>query len=411
MSLHINRKFRVLNDTYVIGNVIGEGSFGTVCSARVIFTQEKVAIKKIFVSKNNSRKLMREIQILEMLDHPNVVQLIEVIDDRDGGDCLYLVVEFVDGGDLHDYISEHGRLSEDDARFVMRQLLSAIEYCHSVLVVHRDLKPENILLDKNLNVKVTDFGLANVSTPGRKLDTFCGSLPYAAPEILNGDTYVGQFADIWSLGIILYSMVTGALPWSASSADELLDTIIDEGLAVPEYVSESCLEVIIGMLELDYRNRSTLKAIREHEWINVGYKEKPASCLKEYGPIDWIDVHILNQLQKIGFPDADSPENQELIMKGEKCQIVATYHLILTEKSNRKRKSSMPPDIPNRSRTLKKKAKIDKRKKKKHSEDVKRKHFSGVDEDTPPGNFTTSLRRRKKRKKLNDLLVDKKKKK
>ena len=153
-------------------------------------------------------RVLREVSILQHLQHENIVRLFDAIED---GHKIYIVMELAEGGELFDYLAAQRRLSESQARLFFRQLVSVIEYCHANFVIHRDLKLENILLDKSLNLKVVDFGLSNFITPGKLLETHCGSYHYTAPEVMDGGGYTGPSSDIWSLGVILYAFVFGSL--------------------------------------------------------------------------------------------------------------------------------------------------------------------------------------------------------
>lgn len=128
-------------------------------------------------------QLFREVRIMKMLDHPNIVKLFQVIETEK---TLYLVMEYASGGEVFDYLVLHGRMKEKEARAKFRQIVSAVQYCHQKKIIHRDLKAENLLLDSEMNIKIADFGFSNEFTPGNKLDTFCGSPPYAAPELFQG---------------------------------------------------------------------------------------------------------------------------------------------------------------------------------------------------------------------------------
>jgi len=201
--------------SYDIGKTLGHGSFGKVKLATHIRTKEKVAIKFMrhhkFTTAQQLENSRREIDIMKLLNHPNIVKLIDVVDKNDEG-TTFLIVEYVVGGELFDYIVANGVVKEKEARQFFRQIVSAVEYCHANLIVHRDLKPENLLLDADGNIKISDFGLSNMIEPGKLLDSFCGSPLYAAPEILLAERYVGPPVDVWSMGVILYALLCGHLP-------------------------------------------------------------------------------------------------------------------------------------------------------------------------------------------------------
>lgn len=217
-------------------------------------------------------------------------------------------------------------------------MISALEYCHAHLIVHRDLKPENLLLDENLNIKITDFGLSNIISPGKKFSTFCGSLHYACPEILRGEEYVGPGADIWAMGVILYCLVTGSQPWSASSSEDILDMILLQGLQIPAWLSADCTDLIVKMLRLKEKDRITIAEMKKHPWVMKDYTSPPPSYLPSYHGVQKINEEVIRQLNDIGFPVSD--EERSDILNGEKTQIVSTYHLLLRkfEEEEKKKK-------------------------------------------------------------------------
>lgn len=323
---------------YELGRTLGEGAFGKVKLGTNIFTGEQVAIKIISGEQTRTKKdilqLERERSILIKMKHPNIVNLIKVVDDDAHNRC-YLILEYVSGGELFDYIIAHGRLSETDARRFMRQIISAVEYCHSLLVVHRDLKPENLLLDDKLNIKISDFGLSNVMTPGKKFSTFCGSLHYACPEILKGKEYLGPGVDIWAMGIILYCLVVGRQPWDGNDATELITCILEDGLEIPDGISDGCVNLILSMLRVNEADRISLSAMRHHAWVNEGYDEPPKCYLAEPGPVDVIDEFVYEQVRQMHLVK-DDVEARDSIHRGLKeNQCVAIYHLLATSKQEK----------------------------------------------------------------------------
>ncbi|XP_005177102.1 SNF-related serine/threonine-protein kinase isoform X2 [Musca domestica] len=255
---------------YDLEETLGSGHFAVVKLARHVFTGAKVAVKvvdKTKLDEVSKAHLFQEVRCMKLVQHPNVVRLYEVIDTQTK---LYLVLELGDGGDLYDYIMKHdGGLSENLARKYFRQILRAITYCHQLHVVHRDLKPENVVFFEKLGVvKLTDFGFSNKFSPGQKLETFCGSLAYSAPEILLGDSYDAPAVDIWSLGVILYMLVCGQPPFEKANDSETLTMIMDCKYSVPPQVSPSCRKLIASMLVRDPKKRATLEQISADEWVN-----------------------------------------------------------------------------------------------------------------------------------------------
>ncbi|XP_075166516.1 SNF related kinase isoform X2 [Haematobia irritans] len=255
---------------YDLEETLGSGHFAVVKLARHVFTGAKVAVKvvdKTKLDEVSKAHLFQEVRCMKLVQHPNVVRLYEVIDTQTK---LYLVLELGDGGDLYDYIMKHdGGLSENLARKYFRQILRAITYCHQLHVVHRDLKPENVVFFEKLGVvKLTDFGFSNKFSPGQKLETFCGSLAYSAPEILLGDSYDAPAVDIWSLGVILYMLVCGQPPFEKANDSETLTMIMDCKYSVPPQISPTCRKLIASMLVRDPKKRATLEEISADAWVN-----------------------------------------------------------------------------------------------------------------------------------------------
>ncbi|XP_030761016.1 serine/threonine-protein kinase SIK2-like [Sitophilus oryzae] len=189
---------------YDIERTIGKGNFAIVKLARHRITKTEVAIKIIEKSKldsSNLQKVYREVDIMKRLDHPHIIKLYQVMETKN---MIYLVSEYASQGEIFDYIARYGRMSEEQARVKFWQILSAVEYCHNRNIVHRDLKAENLLLDSNNNIKIADFGFSNFYTVGGQLSTWCGSPPYAAPEVFEGKKYVGPEIDIWVSNTLIF---------------------------------------------------------------------------------------------------------------------------------------------------------------------------------------------------------------
>uniref|UniRef100_A0A8C2X9H8 MAP/microtubule affinity-regulating kinase 3 n=1 Tax=Cyclopterus lumpus TaxID=8103 RepID=A0A8C2X9H8_CYCLU len=270
---------------YRLLKTIGKGNFAKVKLARHILTGREVAIKiidKTQLNPTSLQKLFREVRIMKTLNHPNIVQLFEVIETEK---TLYLIMEYASGGEVFDYLVAHGRMKEKEARakfrqvimfclwycFLSPQIVSAVHYCHLKNIVHRDLKAENLLLDADANIKIADFGFSNEFTAGSKLDTFCGSPPYAAPELFQGKKYDGPEVDIWSLGVILYTLVSGSLPFDGQNLKELRERVLRGKYRVPFYMSTDCEGILRRFLVLNPAKRSSLEQIMIDKWINIGY--------------------------------------------------------------------------------------------------------------------------------------------
>ncbi|CAA3010371.1 SNF1-related kinase catalytic subunit alpha KIN10-like [Olea europaea subsp. europaea] len=207
---------------YRLGKTLGLGSFGKVKIAEHVHTRYKVAIiilnRRKMKSPDMEEKVRREIKICRLFVRPHVIRLYEVIETPTK---IYVVMKYVNHGELFDYIVEKGRLQEDAARHFFQQIISGVEYCHRNMVVHRDLKPENLLLDSRGNVKLADFGLSNITRDGHFLRTICGSSNYAAPEVVSGKLYAGPKVDIWSCGVILYALLCSTLPFDDENISNL----------------------------------------------------------------------------------------------------------------------------------------------------------------------------------------------
>ncbi|XP_038823085.1 MAP/microtubule affinity-regulating kinase 3-like isoform X8 [Salvelinus namaycush] len=287
---------------YRLLKTIGKGNFAKVKLARHILTGREVAIKiidKTQLNPNSLQKLFREVRIMKILNHPNIVKLFEVIETER---TLYLVMEYASRGEVFDYLVAHGRMKEKEARAKFRQIVSAVQYCHQKHIVHRDLKAENLLLDADMNIKIADFGFSNEFTMGNKLDTFCGSPPYAAPELFQGKKYDGPEVDVWSLGVILYTLVSGSLPFDGQN----------------------------------------LKQIMKDRWINAGSEEDELKPFVEPEQ-DIADQKRIDVMVGMGF----SPEDiQESLAKMKYDEITATY-LLLGRKS-----SELEPSVSTSSSNL-----------------------------------------------------------
>lgn len=180
---------------------------------------------------------------------------------------IYLVTEFAANGEVFDHLAQYGRMTEQEAVRVFAQLISAVDFCHKKGIVHRDLKAENVLLDKDMNIKLTDFGFSNTFEEGVPLSTWCGSPPYAAPEVFLGYKYDGPKSDIWSLGVVLYTMVCGALPFDGNTLLELKSRVILGKFRIPFFMSSECEHLILHMLVVNPAKRYTMKQVIYHQWV------------------------------------------------------------------------------------------------------------------------------------------------
>lgn len=259
---------RVKIGHYILGDTLGVGTFGKVKVGQHELTKHQVAVKILNRQKIRSLdvvgKIRREIQNLKLFRHPHIIKLYQVISTPTD---IFMVMEYVSGGELFDYICKNGKLDEKESRRLFQQIISAVDYCHRHMVVHRDLKPENVLLDAHMNAKIADFGLSNMMSDGEFLRTSCGSPNYAAPEVISGRLYAGPEVDIWSSGVILYALLCGTLPFDDDHVPTLFKKICDGIFFTPQYLNPSVISLLKHMLQVDPMKRATIKEIREDEWF------------------------------------------------------------------------------------------------------------------------------------------------
>ena len=295
-------------------------------------TGHKVAVK--ILNRNRIRqlemdeKVRREIKILKLFYHPHIIRLYEVIYTPTD---IYMVMEFVPGGELFDFIVSNGRLSEPRARTMFQQLISGVEYCHQHMVVHRDLKPENLLLDAEQQLRIADFGLSNVMKDGDFFKTSCGSPNYAAPEVISGKLYAGPEVDVWSCGVILYALLCGSLPFDDENIPNLFKKIKGGIFTLPGHMSDDIKDLISRMLVVDPLQRITIPEIRRHRWFTESLplylSVTPDQIMSQFRALD---EDVLSEVvMKIGF---DRGELLEALQKQERNQMTVAYYLILDHK-------------------------------------------------------------------------------
>ncbi|XP_063372186.1 serine/threonine-protein kinase par-1 [Cydia amplana] len=261
----IDQLVRVGN--YNLEKTIGTGNFAVVKLATHVITKCKVAIKIIDKSRldeDNLKKTFREIAIMKRLRHPHIVRLYQVMESTH---TIYLVTEYAPNGEIFDHLVSKGRMPEPQAARLFTQMVSAVGYCHARGVVHRDLKAENLLLDTHMNIKLADFGFSNEYVRGAALATWCGSPPYAAPELFEGRRYDGPKADIWSLGVVLYVLVCGALPFDGGTLHELRAVVLAGKFRIPYFMSQECEQLIRHMLVVEPEKRLSLRGVARHRWL------------------------------------------------------------------------------------------------------------------------------------------------
>ncbi|XP_054423841.1 sperm motility kinase 4A-like [Pteronotus mesoamericanus] len=299
---------------------IGKGAFAEVKLARHWLTGTDVAVKTI--SRWGTDTQFEEVQSLKSLHHPNITQLFQVLTTRDK-ETLFM--EFVSGGDLFRHLEDCGRLSEDEARAMFRQMVSALHYCHGKGIAHRDLKPQNMLLDRHLNIKVADFGFSR-NFRDYRLSTFCGTLSYMAPEVLRRQIYDGPKADVWSLGVILHEMVTGKAPFQGDTAADMVKAVKEVGtkpLQLPEFTSEEVRALLRKLLTVDPHLRPNLEHVMRDPWVNKG-QGGPMSPYRE-PPWAEIDPQLVKIMRDLGFTRR---ELEDSVALKKYDRVMATYLIL-----------------------------------------------------------------------------------
>ena len=259
-------------EDYKLEETIGSGTYGKVKLATHLQTNEKVAIKiinkKRLINKGDNERISNEIKILTTLDHPNILKAFEVFEDETN---YYIVMERPTKGDLFNYICSKGRLSMDEASFIYYQIVNAIQYLHKNKIVHRDMKPENIMLTNDMIVKIGDFGLSKFfKSTEIKLQTNCGSPCYSAPEVLRGNKYKPLPVDIWGIGIILYCMICGELPFEDENEVMLVRKVTLCKYTCPLFVNQIFKSLFRRILCSDPNERLTIDKIKMNCVYNMG---------------------------------------------------------------------------------------------------------------------------------------------
>ncbi|KAM7315336.1 serine/threonine-protein kinase SIK3 [Ixodes scapularis] len=337
---------------YELGKTIGKGNFAVVRLATHVITKTKVAIKiidKTHLDEENLKKIFREVQIMKLLHHPHIIRLYQVMETDK---MIYLVTEYADRGEIFDHLVASGPMPEDMARQKFMQIVSAVHYCHERHVVHRDLKAENLLLDSEMNIKIADFGFSNHFEPGKKLSTWCGSPPYAAPELFEGKQYDGPKADIWSMGVVLYVLVCGALPFDGKTLQSLRTSVLSGKFRVPYFMTTECEQLIRQMLVVDPEKRWTVRQVVQHKWMRQGapYPEferlmercGKAPSASEDG--EMVDAIVLQHMLQL--PHITREQIEQSVQEKRFDHYSAIYHLLYDKLQNQQKRALLPQNLP-----------------------------------------------------------------
>ncbi|XP_005457448.1 serine/threonine-protein kinase BRSK2 isoform X1 [Oreochromis niloticus] len=323
---------------YRLEKTLGKGQTGLVKLGVHCVTNQKVAIKIVNREKLSESVLMkveREIAILKLIEHPHVLKLHDVYENKK---YLYLVLEHVSGGELFDYLVKKGRLTPKEARKFFRQIISALDFCHSHSICHRDLKPENLLLDEKNNIRIADFGMASLQVGDSLLETSCGSPHYACPEVIRGEKYDGRKADAWSCGVILFALLVGALPFDDDNLRNLLEKVKLGVFHMPHFIPPDCQNLLRGMIEVDPIKRLTLEQIQKHTWYLAGKNEPEPEqpiprkvAIRTLASVEEIDPDVLESMHSLGcFRDKDKLTKD--LLSEDDNQEKMIYFLLLDRK-------------------------------------------------------------------------------
>ncbi|KAI1703545.1 protein kinase domain-containing protein [Ditylenchus destructor] len=316
---------------YRLGKELGAGNFSKVKLGVHVLTKEKVAVKmmeKTKMDQKAQRLLLREIDNMELMHHPNIIRLFEAVETLSK---IYLVMEYAGGGELYTYVHDNGKLTEDVAKPIFAQLVSAVAHLHSKDISHRDIKAENVIFSQPGWVKLADFGFSCKFEDGTRLNTFCGSPPYAAPELFRDTNYDGAMVDIWAMGVLLYFMLVGVTPFRGESVHDLKRNILEGGFYMPEYVSTFAQHLINRMLEMDSYKRATITELRRTYWLKdtkfpESYLQLSLTPDEKELENNEIERYVWDTLHSYGI---DEEMIREAAGKGARNSIIGTYRIVL----------------------------------------------------------------------------------
>ncbi|KAG0203148.1 hypothetical protein BGX28_004496 [Mortierella sp. GBA30] len=328
---------------YLLGKTLGKGSSGCVKLARHRTTNMQVAIKVISKASLANRAAVhrgieREIAIMKLINHPHVIRLYDVYETEKE---LFLVMEYVSGGELFEYLVDKGRLDEAEALRFFQQIIVGLAFCHKRKICHRDLKPENLLLDDKRNVKIADFGMASLQKSGRLLETSCGSPHYASPEVVTGMKYDGSSSDIWSCGIILYALLTGHLPFDDENIRQLLSKVKSGKFYMPTDISAGARDLISKMLMVNPKRRITMEGVMGHPWFKSVSPERntlgePAQDPESGRPMlaEELDAEIILHMRWLFAPGPSHSDPEAKVVFDEQSLLQEIQEKMTNDEAN-----------------------------------------------------------------------------
>eukprot|EP00040_Diaphanoeca_grandis_P031145 m.185823 g.185823 ORF g.185823 m.185823 type:complete len:601 (-) comp32245_c0_seq1:436-2238(-) len=340
-----------LSDYFTIGDTIGAGGFAKVKKARHKLTKEKVAIKIMdkaaLRETDDLERVSLEIKALKQLSHQNISRLYMIHETETK---FYLVLEYAVGGELFDYIVTREKCKEDEARVFFQQIASAVAFCHQHGIAHRDLKPENLLLDAQGRIKLIDFGLIAIPNDlaTNVLSTCCGSAAYAAPELIRGEKYLGQPADMWSLGILLYALLCGFLPFDDDNTQRLYRLIQRGTYEIPPWLSERSQQLIGQLLKHEPASRLTMEQLLCHPWLLKDTGKKRIDPSSKMGDLDNLVPEVVAELSR--FHGLSTAQMQASIKEWKYDSLTCNYEILKEMFAKNKmpklptRRSEMDPD-------------------------------------------------------------------
>ncbi|XP_052606579.1 sperm motility kinase Z-like [Peromyscus californicus insignis] len=309
----------VFTRQYTILKALGQGGSAKVMLALHRLTGATVAVKALVKQEKWCEPPVSEVDIMRMLRHPNIVSLLQVIETEWN---IYLIMEVAEGEQLFNRIQKSGCLKEDEARSILVQLFSAIGYCHDEGIAHRDLKPDNVIVDEHGKVKIIDFGLGVRFRPGQKLEKPCGAFQFIPPEVFLGFPYDGPKADVWTLGVLLYYMVTGIVPFAGDTLSELREQVLHGRYDIPYQLSKDLRSMISLLLTVNSRQRPTVRDLMGHPWLQKGEKMFTIHC---NGDTSCPDLEIMAAMQNIGF---DAQDIRQSLKHRKFNETMAVYYLL-----------------------------------------------------------------------------------